>query len=93
MVITYGGRPMLAAAGEQRHGQRVPSVPVVDAVGAGDALAEAYLAVRVRAGRVEKALGAGIAASSRSVRARGCAVSHPDASRVAGAASRLEVPA
>jgi sugar/nucleoside kinase (ribokinase family) len=54
-----------------------PTVDVVDAAGAGDALAGAYLAARVRGESEETALIEGVVASALSCRSFGCAVSYP----------------
>jgi 2-dehydro-3-deoxygluconokinase len=93
VVVTDGDRPVLATTGGRRIWQPVPEVTLVDAAGAGDALAGAYLAVRCRGGGPDEALRAGVAASSLSVQGAGCALSYPGAAAVLAAAARLEVPA
>ncbi len=60
-------------------------VDVVDAAGAGDALAGAYLAARLAGADPPDALGRGLVAASLSCRARGCARSFPDAAAVESA--------
>jgi 2-dehydro-3-deoxygluconokinase len=85
VVITDGGRPALAAVGRQRFRQAVPAVAVVDATGAGDALAGAYLGLRCQGAKAEEALRTGVAAASLSVQGAGCALSYPDATAVAKA--------
>jgi len=72
--------------------QRAPSVSVRDTVGAGDALAGAYLAARFQRGEPPaEALAWGVAAASLSVQQHGCASSYPDAA--ATAAARADLPA
>jgi 2-dehydro-3-deoxygluconokinase len=60
-------------------------VDVVDAAGAGDALAGAYLAARLAGADPPDALRRGLVAASLSCRARGCARSIPDGAAVESA--------
>jgi 2-dehydro-3-deoxygluconokinase len=66
-----------------------PDVTVVDTAGAGDALAGAYLASRLAGADAPAALRVGVTAASLSCRARGCALSYPDADGVAALLARL----
>jgi sugar/nucleoside kinase (ribokinase family) len=64
-------------------------VPVVNAAGAGDAVAGAYLASRLRDEPPPAALRHAVAAASLSVQRDGCAASYPAAAEVAALAERL----
>jgi 2-dehydro-3-deoxygluconokinase len=77
LVVTDGerGATVYALTGTVHHAP--PVVDVVDAAGAGDALAGAYLAARVRGEPEATALAEGVAAGALSCRAFGCAVSYP----------------
>jgi len=86
VILTRGsaGATLLAGAAEiSVPGLRID--PLVDAAGAGDALAGAYLARRLAGAPPEAALRAGVIAASLSCRARGCARSYPTAAEVAAA--------
>jgi len=85
VVLTDGPRPATALAGGAAVEITPPTVPLVDAAGAGDALAGAYLATRLGGARVADALAAGVAAGALSCRAGGCALSYPTAAEVAAA--------
>lgn len=77
LVVTDGSHgATLYAQGETLH-HAPPNVDVVDAAGAGDALAGAYLAARVRGESEETALLEGVVAGALSCRAFGCAASYP----------------
>ena len=78
LVLTDGSEPALAATQGEAVLQPVPSVTQRNAAGAGDALAGAYLAARLRGRAVADALGWGVAAASLSVQRDGCASSYPD---------------
>ena len=82
VVVTLGGNGAVAYV----HGAEVrvpaPQVQIVDATGAGDALAGAYLAERVAGASVERALARGVAAASLSCRSFGAALSYPDAAEL-----------
>jgi 2-dehydro-3-deoxygluconokinase len=77
LVLTDGvhGATLYTSSGTVN--QVPPTVDVVDAAGAGDALAGAYLAARVRGESEETALFEGVVASALSCRSFGCAVSYP----------------
>jgi 2-dehydro-3-deoxygluconokinase len=77
LVLTDGvhGATLYSSGGAVN--QVPPTVDVVDAAGAGDALAGAYLAARVRGDCEETALIEGVVASALSCRSFGCAVSYP----------------
>ena len=66
-----------------------PSVEAVDAAGAGDALAGAYLAARLRGLDPAEALRRGVAAAALSCRGFGCALSYPPAAEVEAVAAEL----
>jgi 2-dehydro-3-deoxygluconokinase len=66
--------------------QRALPVEVVDAAGAGDALAGAYLATRLAGGDPVRALRVGVGAACLSCRSRGCALSYPSRAEVERAA-------
>ena len=82
LVVTDGER----GATVYSHGATVhhapPPVDVVDAAGAGDALAGAYLAARVRGDSETAALAEGVVAGALSCRAFGCAASYPSRAEV-----------
>lgn len=86
LVLTRGG-----AGAAVRTGGRETAVagfgvaPTVDAAGAGDALAGAYLARRLAGDAPESALRVGVVAAGLSCRARGCALSYPSATEVGAA--------
>jgi 2-dehydro-3-deoxygluconokinase len=77
LVLTDGdhGATLYSESGTVQHAP--PAVDVVDAAGAGDALAGAYLAARVRGESEETALLEGVVASALSCRSFGCAASYP----------------
>jgi 2-dehydro-3-deoxygluconokinase len=77
LVLTDGvhGATLYSQSGTVHHAP--PAVDVVDAAGAGDALAGAYLAARVRGESEETALLEGVVASALSCRSFGCAASYP----------------
>ena len=89
VVLTNGGLPATVVVGDTVTRQVVPGVPVISAGGAGDALAGAYLAARVRDKPPATALAWGVAAATLSVQRPGCADSYPTASQVRDLASRL----
>ena len=82
LVLTRGDRGAVLVAGDDR--DDVPSLPVVpvDAAGAGDAIAGAYLAARLAGEVPRRALRLGVAAAGLSCRARGCALSYPSRAEV-----------
>jgi 2-dehydro-3-deoxygluconokinase len=79
LVLTDGPRPAQLVAGGERLRQPVPEVAAVNAAGAGDALAGAYLAARLRDLPPATALAWGVAAAALSVQREGCAASYPGA--------------
>jgi 2-dehydro-3-deoxygluconokinase len=85
VVRTAGGAPATVRwpGGEAR--RAVPAAEVVDAAGAGDALAGAYLAARLAGRAPPDALARGVAAASLSVGRPGCAASYPTAAEVEAA--------
>ncbi len=85
LVVTRGDRgALLVTGGEQLE---VPALPVdpVDAAGAGDALAGAYLGAGLLGETPARAIRIGIAAAGLSCRFRGCSLSYPDVAEVAAA--------
>jgi 2-dehydro-3-deoxygluconokinase len=77
LVVTDGARRASVRAGGERFDVDPPEVEVVDSAGAGDALAGAYLAARVRGEQPHVALAQGVKAGALSCRAWGCAASYP----------------
>jgi 2-dehydro-3-deoxygluconokinase len=77
LVLTAADDPVIAVIEGTIIEQRVPPVPVVNAAGAGDAFAGAYLAQRLAGLPPAAALAWGVAASAQSVTRRGCASSYP----------------
>lgn len=77
LVVTDGGHgaTLYTQSGTVHHSP--PAVDVVDAAGAGDALAGAYLAARVRGDDEATALLEGVVAGALSCRSFGCAASYP----------------
>ena len=82
VVVTAGANGAAVATGGEVHDVPAPAVEAVDAAGAGDALAGAYLAARSRGDEPEVALRRGVAAAALSCRAFGCARSYPSAREV-----------
>ncbi|MCC6830284.1 MAG: sugar kinase [Thermoleophilia bacterium] len=82
LVLTDGGAPATVRSSAGSGAVHVPRAEVVNAAGAGDALAGAYLASRLTGRRPLEALAWGVAASALSVRAAGCAASYPSAASV-----------
>jgi 2-dehydro-3-deoxygluconokinase len=78
IVLTDGAQPATVTYGEGTAVQPVPRVSVSNAAGAGDALAGAYLALRLAGHPPSLGLAWGVAAASLSVREPGCAASYPD---------------
>jgi 2-dehydro-3-deoxygluconokinase len=89
VVLTAGGGPAVAVVDRVAIEQRVPAVPVVNAGGAGDAFAGAYLARRLSGESPAQALTWGVAASAQSVRRRGCASSYPTMAEAAAVVAAL----
>jgi 2-dehydro-3-deoxygluconokinase len=82
LVVSQGGKGATVAAGGRRWKFAALAVDVVDAAGAGDALAGAYLAARLAGATPHDALRHGVAAAGLSCRARGCALSYPTSAEV-----------
>ena len=89
LVITLGANGAAIAAGGEVLTIRAPTVDPVDAAGACDALAGAYLAARIRGLDPEPALRRGVAAAALSCRAFGCALSYPAGAEIEALAERL----
>ena len=84
IVITLGDGGALAHVDGSAVHVSAPAVEVVDATGAGDALAGAYLAQRIAGASVERALTLAVAAATLSCRSFGAALSYPQASELTG---------
>ena len=82
LVVTNGGRGAALYTRGERVTVRPPTIDVVDAAGAGDAVAGAYLAARARDVDEASALEQGVVAGALSRRAFGCAASYPKRSDV-----------
>jgi len=95
LVLTDGADPAVVVAGGEAVAQPVPAVEVRNAAGAGDALAGAYLAARLRGERPAHSLAWGVAAATLSVQRDGCAAAYPSAEETAGLLARMKpgVPA
>jgi 2-dehydro-3-deoxygluconokinase len=87
LVVTRAGEGAVVVADSTVSAVAAPQVEVVDAAGAGDALAGAYLASRLAGHEPPSALARAVAAASLSCRAYGCALSYPDAAAVDALAS------
>ena len=77
IVVSDGARGATVHAGGEAWSLPAPEIEVVDAAGAGDALAGAYLAARLGGGSPLDGLRRGLMAASLSCTARGCALSYP----------------
>jgi 2-dehydro-3-deoxygluconokinase len=88
VVLTRGPDGAAVSAGGDT--TEVPGLRVdpLDAAGAGDALAGAYLAARLAGEPPARALAVGVAAAGLSCRARGCAASYPSRAEVERALER-----
>jgi 2-dehydro-3-deoxygluconokinase len=89
LVVTAGPEGAAVAAGGEVVRIGAPPVEAVDAAGAGDALAGAYLAERIGGGEPDWALCLGVAAAALSCRAFGCALSYPAPAEVEALAAEL----
>jgi 2-dehydro-3-deoxygluconokinase len=89
LVLTDGRELVTAVIDRDVVQQRVPVVPVVNAAGAGDAFAGAYLAQRLAGVEPSAALAWGVAASALSVTRRGCASSYPTLAETTALAHQL----
>ncbi len=65
VVIKRGAAGCVAAEGERRWAIAAPAVAAIDATGAGDAFAAAFLAARIRGAAVETALERAVAAGAK----------------------------
>ncbi len=82
IVVSDGARGATAHARGEAWSLPAPEIEVVDAAGAGDALAGAYLSARLGGRSPLDALRRGLVAASLSCTARGCALSYPAAAAV-----------
>lgn len=82
-ILTLGAEGAVGWADGRRFSVVALPVAVVDAAGAGDALAGAYLAGRLGGLDPEASLALGVAAAGQSTRARGCALSYPTSATLA----------
>jgi 2-dehydro-3-deoxygluconokinase len=90
VVLTSGPGGASVSTPSGTRTQAVPAVPVRNAAGAGDALAGAYLALRLGGRPAVTALRWGVAAASLSVQRDGCAASYPSAAETAARARELQ---
>jgi len=89
LVLSDGGAAAVAFDGAAGWRQPIPDVPVRNAGGAGDALAGAYLAARLRGEDVARSLAWGVAAASLSVGRDRCAAGYPRADEVVALLAEL----
>lgn len=82
IIVSDGARGATLHAGGATRTLPAHEVEVVDAAGAGDALAGAYLSARLGGRDTLEALRRGLVAASLSCRARGCALSYPTAEAI-----------
>ena len=82
VVVTAGADGAAVVADGKVASIRAPAVEAVDAAGAGDALAGAYLAARLAGVEPADALRRGVTAAALSCRSFGCARSYPTAAEV-----------
>lgn len=82
LVVSRGAEGASVVADGTSHDVAALPVEVVDAAGAGDALAGAYLAARLGGAEPGAALRHGVVAAGLSCRARGCALSYPSRDEV-----------
>ena len=85
VVLTSGATGAMVRVAGRETVVAPPTVGTVDAAGAGDALAGAYVASRLAGLDPEAALRRGVVAASLSCRSRGCALSYPSAAEVEAA--------
>lgn len=85
VVLTSGATGAVVRVAGRETVVAPPTVETVDAAGAGDALAGAYVASRLAGLDPEAALRRGVVAASLSCRSRGCALSYPSAAEVEAA--------
>jgi 2-dehydro-3-deoxygluconokinase len=89
VVVTAGADGALLSHDGAATAVAAPAVEAIDAAGAGDALAGAYLAARLQDLTPAEALRRGVAAAALSCRSFGCALSYPSAAEVEAAAAKL----
>ncbi len=89
VILTRGEQSALLWVEGTSREQPVPEVRAVNAAGAGDALAGAYLARRLAGHHPAEALRWGVAAASLSVQGEGCVESYPDLRQVR---ARVDAP-
>lgn len=82
VVVTLGDGGAVAFVNSSEVRVPAPAVEIVDATGAGDALAGVYLAERVAGSSAERALTRAVAAATLSCRSFGAALSYPRASEL-----------
>jgi 2-dehydro-3-deoxygluconokinase len=92
VVVTLGADGALVRAEGAVTRVQAPTVDVVDAGGAGDALAGAYLAARLEGRTPAAALARAVLAASLSCSAYGCALSYPDRAGVDSATAEARYP-
>lgn len=83
IVITLGADGAVAYVHGAEVRIRAPEAEIVDATGAGDALAGVYLAERIAGASVERALTRAVTAATLSCRFFGAALSYPQSSELA----------
>jgi 2-dehydro-3-deoxygluconokinase len=83
LVVTSGPEGATVVCSGNEVAVPAPAVEVVDAAGAGDALAGAYLAARLAGLAPVDALRRGVTAAALSCRSFGCALSYPTAAELA----------
>jgi 2-dehydro-3-deoxygluconokinase len=88
-ILTRGGEPACVVTSAGTVEVAPPPIEVVDTVGAGDALAGAYLATRLAGAGPGEALHKGVIAASLSCQRSGCARGYPSAAEVEAAWRRL----
>jgi 2-dehydro-3-deoxygluconokinase len=89
VIVTRGPEPASLFTAERTYSVRPPAVEVVNAAGAGDALAGAYLASRLSGSEPGAALVRAVVAASASCRRGGCARAYPSATEVEEEARNL----
>ncbi len=89
VVLTDGAEPVRVTCGDRVFRQRVPATAARNAAGAGDALAGAYLACRLRGESPARSVTFGVAAATLSIGRDGCAGSYPSAAETAALADDM----
>jgi 2-dehydro-3-deoxygluconokinase len=88
-ILTRGGESACVVTSAGTVEVAPPRIEVVDTVGAGDALAGAYLATRLAGVGPREALHKGVTAASLSCQRSGCARGYPSAAEVEAGRRRL----